>query len=138
MTKKYILDCVCAFIKLHHSDQNIKNIWSFGMSNYEMKYMALLVTPLACTLVIQGIPMQIEIYKLKIMTYLSYNYKLIHVISWLLHVDVSPIGGYCNRLAISTNNQLKRTGRPSLQLAGFNGGSKSCPFVPWSGAVTWR
>ena len=81
MTKKYILDCVCAFIKLHHSDQNIKNIWSFGMSNYEMKYMALLVTPAACTLVIQGIPMQIEIYKLKIMTYLSYNYKLIHVIS---------------------------------------------------------
>ena len=69
------------FIKLHHSDQNIKNIWSFGMSNYEMKYMALLVTPTACTLVIQGIPMQIEIYKLNVMTYLSYNYKLIHVIS---------------------------------------------------------
>ena len=73
--------CVCAYIELHHFDQNIKNIWSFGMSNYEMKYMALLVTPTACTLVIQGIPMQIEIYKLKIMTYLSYNYKLIHVIS---------------------------------------------------------
>ena len=40
------------YIKLHHSDQNVKNICSLGMSNYEMKYMALLVT--------QGIPWQLE------------------------------------------------------------------------------
>ena len=56
------------YIKLHHSDHNVKNICFFGMSNYEMKYMALLVT--------QGIPWQIEKYKSIIMIGLSYNYNL--------------------------------------------------------------